>query len=288
MELLQLKYFCDAAKNEKFSQTAKNFLVPVSNISQSIKRLEKELEVELFDHKGNRVTLNNDGRRFYEYVSKSLELLENAKKCISDSDDDFCGDIRLVCANTSKIVSIAIEKFLQKYPNVNFIITQDYDANYDFDILISDIFPKEHGKKILLFEEDIYVVMNKNHRLANADSVTVGELENERFITSTSSPSMKNIIVRGCEEAGFYPNFAIQTHATAYLRRYIAIGLGISFAPTSWTKNFAEDFAFKKLDGLTRKNYAFVPKSNRTRRSVEAFLETLKTEVDSIVKLYEN
>ena len=288
MELLQLRYFCDAAKNEKFSQTAKNFLVPVSNISQSIKRLEKELGVELFDHKGNRVTLNNDGRRFYEYVSKSLKLLENAKKCISDADDDFDSDIRLVCENTSKMVSAAIERFLEKYPNVNFIITQDYDENYDFDVLISDIFPKEHGKKILLFEEDIYVIMNKKHKLTNKNTVTVGDLENERFITSSSSPSMKNIIVKACEEAGFSPNFAIQTHATTYLRRYIDIGLGISFAPTSWTKNFSNNFSFKKLEGLTRKNYAFVPKSNRKRRLVEAFLETLKTEVDSIVKLYED
>lgn len=49
MELLQLKYFCDAAETENFSKTAKKYLVPTSNISQSIKRLERELGVELFD-----------------------------------------------------------------------------------------------------------------------------------------------------------------------------------------------------------------------------------------------
>ena len=43
MELLQLKYFRDAAETENFSATAKNFGVPASDISQSIKRLEKEL-----------------------------------------------------------------------------------------------------------------------------------------------------------------------------------------------------------------------------------------------------
>ncbi|MBR2431832.1 MAG: LysR family transcriptional regulator, partial [Clostridia bacterium] len=42
MELLQLKYFCDAAETQNFSKTAKKYLVPTSNISQSIKRLEKE------------------------------------------------------------------------------------------------------------------------------------------------------------------------------------------------------------------------------------------------------
>ena len=86
MELLQLKYFCDAAQTEKFSQTAKNFFVPVSNISQSIKRLEKELGTELFYHKGNRVSLNNDGKQFYSSVSHALALIDNAKACCNGSD----------------------------------------------------------------------------------------------------------------------------------------------------------------------------------------------------------
>ena len=55
MELLQLKYFCDAAETENFSKTAEKYLVPTSNISQSIKRLEKELDTELFEHRANRI-----------------------------------------------------------------------------------------------------------------------------------------------------------------------------------------------------------------------------------------
>ena len=57
MELLQLKYFCNAAETENLSKTAKKYLVPTSNISQSIKRLEKELGCELFEHSTNKITL---------------------------------------------------------------------------------------------------------------------------------------------------------------------------------------------------------------------------------------
>ena len=284
MELLQLKYFCDAAKTEIFSQTAKNFFVPVSNISQSIKRLEKELEVELFNHKGNKVTLNNVGKQFYAYVSQALALLENGKMCISDLHDNVSGDIHLVCANSTKFVTPAIEKFIKKYPNVNFIINQDYDEDCNFDILISDKFPREHSKKLLLFEEEIYVAMNKNHPLASKNDLTINDLENERFIALTSSPSMKTLMIKACEEAGFYPNFAIQTYATSYLCRYIGLGLGISFAPASWTKSISSELEFKKINGLTRKNYAFLPKAPYTRRCVEAFLEILKNEVSEMKK----
>ena len=48
MEMLQLRYFYDSARTESFSKTAKKYMVPVSSVSASIKRLEKELDTELF------------------------------------------------------------------------------------------------------------------------------------------------------------------------------------------------------------------------------------------------
>jgi DNA-binding transcriptional LysR family regulator len=45
MELLQLKYFCDAAQTENFSRTAEKFSVPVPGVTQSIKRLKRSWEI---------------------------------------------------------------------------------------------------------------------------------------------------------------------------------------------------------------------------------------------------
>jgi len=275
MELLQLKYFCDCAQTEKFSQTAKKFLVPVSNISQSVKRLEKELGVELFVHLGNRVTLNNNGKKFYEYVSKALNLLESGKASVSDSEENFSGDIRLVCVTNYKMVSMAIEAFLVKHPNVNFIIYHKQEENMKFDILISDTPPSEHSQKMLLIDEEMLIAINKNHPLVNKPDLSVSDLENERFITLSTSGSIKNITVSTCNEAGFMPNITIQTYSTEYIRRYVKMGLGISFVPASWGKKYSDIIAFKKVGNLRRKTYAFLPKENYTKRAVKLFLEIL-------------
>ena len=82
MELLQLKYFCDAAESENFSKTAKKFGVPASNISQSIHRLEKEFGITFFDRTANRIKLNRQGKIFYEDTRKALLLLEGVKEKI--------------------------------------------------------------------------------------------------------------------------------------------------------------------------------------------------------------
>ena len=65
MEILQLLYFCSAAETENFAQTAKVYGVPATSISQSVRRLEKELEVTLFDRVANGVKLNERGKVFY-------------------------------------------------------------------------------------------------------------------------------------------------------------------------------------------------------------------------------
>ena len=70
MELLQLKYFCHAAESENFSVTAKAFSIPASNISQTVKRLENELGTTLFTRNANRISLNAQGKEFYEAIKK--------------------------------------------------------------------------------------------------------------------------------------------------------------------------------------------------------------------------
>ena len=85
MELLQLKYFCDSATTENFSQTAKKFGVPPSDVSQSIRRLERELGVGLFIRRANSIGISEYGREFYARASKALSLLEEAKAILKEA-----------------------------------------------------------------------------------------------------------------------------------------------------------------------------------------------------------
>lgn len=276
MEFLQLKYFCDAAKTENFSRTAKKFIVPTSNISRAIRCLEKELGCELFEHKVNKVVLNYEGERFYASASQALSLLEAAKMRIADRGEELGGDIRLICLNNRRTVTVAIEKFIQKYPDVKFIIHHNLDADDDFDIFISDMCPYEYDRKILLVDEEICVAVSRDHPLAKRASVSVSDLEKERFITMTAGNSIQKITVNACADAGFAPDIAIQTDDPFYLRKYVEMGLGIAFVPTnSWSGLFPENIVLKKLEHIRRKTYAFLPKGKYTKRSAELFLQAL-------------
>ena len=277
MDLLQLKYFCNAAETENFSKTAKKFLVPTSNISQSIKRLENELGCELFEHRINKILLNSVGKRFYDNVSQALLLLESARERTIEKGEALQGDIYIICLSNRRKVTNAIEAFTQKHPQVNFFIHHSIDAEQDFDIFISDICPYEYSKKILIVDEEICVAMNKNHPLASETDFSISALENERFITMTPNSSLHRITVDTCTNAGFAPNIAIQTDDPFYLRKYIEMGLGIAFVPSnSWLGLFSENIVLKKADNIRRKTYVFLPRRKHLKRSVEMFLQVLK------------
>ena len=79
MELLQLKYFKDAAELENFSKAAKKNMVPQPSISYAIKKLEDELGVLLFDRNGRKIFLNENGEYVYQKVSSILNTVENAR-----------------------------------------------------------------------------------------------------------------------------------------------------------------------------------------------------------------
>ena len=133
----------------------------------------------------------------------------------------------------------------------------------------------------MLEDEEIYVIMNKNHPLANKAKISVSDLENEHFITLTATSSLKGIMISECEKAGFSPTFTVQTYSTASLRKYIEMGVGISFVPAYWAEKYSTDFAFKKVDGISRKTYAFMSKKKCVPQCVEAFFQMLKAEIES-------
>ena len=76
MELLQLRYFYESAKNENFAKTAEKYMVPPSSVSASVKRLEDELGCKLFDRRSNRITLNENGMQLQNSLSVIFDELD--------------------------------------------------------------------------------------------------------------------------------------------------------------------------------------------------------------------
>ena len=84
MELLQLYYFQVTARFQHISKAAACLHITQPALSQTIKRLEKELETELFDRVGKEIVLNEKGEILLKYANSVLSSVESAKAELAD------------------------------------------------------------------------------------------------------------------------------------------------------------------------------------------------------------
>ncbi len=277
MEILQLRYFCDAAEEENFSRTAHKYDVPPSNISQTVHRLEDELGVKLFDRSPNKISLNEPGRRFYAKVKAALSTLDDACREIYDTSDDIQTEIKLRVCTNRRIVTVAIEKFKELYPYVNFTLSHSYNDEGDYDLIVSDVTPNEKDlTKELLITEKILVAAKKGNVKSGMEIKDISSLKGERFITMNEKSSLCNITEQLCHKAGFEPNIVIKSEDPYYVRRYIELGLGIAFVPAfSWQGQFSEEIECMDICNHTRETYVFYDSKRYMPKAVAKFKDIL-------------
>lgn len=110
MKFIQLRYFCAVCKYGSFSNAAKNLFITQPAIAQSIRELESEFNIRLFDRCNNRLVLTDEGRWLFE---KSEELLLRA--------DEISNELRARSQN-KQVVKIGVAPMLGNvyfYPLIN-------------------------------------------------------------------------------------------------------------------------------------------------------------------------
>lgn len=84
MELLQLKYFCEAAHTQNITKAAEKLCISQPSLSKTISRLEEQLGAPLFDRNGKRIALNDFGKCFLIHAERCLGELENGIKEVKE------------------------------------------------------------------------------------------------------------------------------------------------------------------------------------------------------------
>lgn len=277
MELLQLQYFCNAAETENFSKTARNYGVPTSNISQSIHRLEDELSTTLFDRSSNKIFLNEQGKLLYSNVKTALMLIYDAKTKLCDQEK-ISGEIKILAETNRRIVTQAIERFQKNYSDVIFFINHSSEDTTDkYDLIISDkILEQKNFTKHLLVVDKLLLAMKKDNPLANNSQISVKDLENEKFITMSNTSGLYKLTNEICHAEGFTPNIVIQSDDPDYIRKYIEMGLGISFVPSlSWKGTFSENVECRQVFNIKRYTFAYLNTQKYISKATLTFLDTL-------------
>ncbi|MBQ8372237.1 MAG: LysR family transcriptional regulator [Clostridia bacterium] len=278
MELLQLKYFCDAAMTENFSQTAKSFMLPPSAISQSVRRLEEELGVKLFVRRANRVTLSAEGAIFYKGAKGALDALSAARSALRDRDGEITGEVHLFIGCNRRTVLSAIERYRHLYPGVTFMLDHGTQTNPEsYDLIISDRVIAETGMlRRHLVRERLCIAVNESLAPTNSGELSLSDFKDCGFISMHRGSSLYLCTVEACQRHGFEPNIVIESDDPVYVRRYLELGMGVSLVPTfSWRGLFSDGIRLIDVGDIFRDTYIYSRRQEYVPKCVKLFEDML-------------
>ena len=252
MELLQLRYFKDAAELENFSAVAEKNMVPQPSISKTIKKLEAELGVSLFDRNGKHITLNGNGKFFYEKVSAALgELNEGI-----DHFKNINTNIVLYPQAGARFISLLIADFLTTKEKI-YLSTVNYSSdlnnNYDFTFMQTNV-DMSGFEYINLMDDEIICIASDSHPLASKKIISLEDIKDENYIAHYSSMNLRVFTDAFCrEQGGFTPRVVYETNDYLALRYLISQNRGIGLMP----KTFFELQPAKNIVSLELKEKAY-------------------------------
>ncbi len=264
MEFLQLKYFRHAAKTENFSHTAAAFMVPTSSISASIKKLESELNVRLFNRSANRLSLSENGKLFLKTVDTIFNELEKTRNNMSYIGGLPAGKIDMLIVTNRYLVIKRLAGFRNQYPNIDFSIDFGNDTNYSrYDLIITDtIFENKDFEQTDFIEEEIMLAVHKTNPLSSRKQVNMSMLENEKFLCLYPKQSLRTITDDLFKQARISPSIIVECDDPKCIREFLKMGMGVSLVPAvSWQNQLDSAISLIRINnGIYRSSKIYINK----------------------------
>lgn len=235
MELQQLQYFLVAAKYEHITKAANSLHIAQPALSQSIKRLEAELGVKLFDRKKGGIALSDSGKLLVEELKPIMKSLDSLPKKLAETAGRQNRTIHLNVLAASILVTNSIIAYKAKHPEVNFQFVQS-QSSMDYDLCITAMLHRRNrSTNQIMLEEDFFLAVPASSKYAEYKEIDLAEVSEEGFIVMADTRPIRNICDQFCLEAGFAPDIVFESMNFEAVRSLISAGLGVGFWPEySW------------------------------------------------------
>jgi len=211
LDIQQLRFFQAIIVHKRLTTAARKLHISEPALSQSIKRLENELGVELFDRVGRNIVLNEYGKIFNKHVTEVLYSLRNAQAELENLAGKDSNSVT-ICWNYSGYMEKLLLQYIDDNPHISVnqyqvpeeLINEELLKPY-CDFVIGDPdYPENSSFKKLLFPDlKWYLAIPSDHPLANDPSPRLAQFADDFFSVISLTPGHMLMTQSLCERAGF-------------------------------------------------------------------------------------
>lgn len=241
MEIHQLRYFCAVAKTGSFTRAAQREHLAQPSLSQQVKKLEDELGTRLFDRLGRTVRLTSFGEAFLPRAEAILRQLADAKQEIEEMSGTERG--KLVIGSIPTVapyfLPTCLATFNRKFPQIRVTVVEEFTTDLldrleggalDLALLALPVAGSNFLSQEVLCER-LYVVVPRDHRLANQTKVHLKQVEKDPFLLLKEGHCFRDNTLSACGRARLDPNVVFESGQFTTILAMVAAGTGVSVVP---------------------------------------------------------
>ena len=216
-----------------------------SAVSQHLSALQRETGLRLIERRGRGIEPTAAGRTLAQEAGRVFETLSGVEGVVGDLRAGRVGSLSIsyfASAGAAWIPPL-VAGLMQEFPDLRLdlrLIELLGEGHPDPDL---DIFVGPAGEHLRdrdgqahvhhLLDDPYVVVVPVDHPLAEREDIALGELAHERWVDNDFSRGFcRQVILDACTEAGFTPDFRIETHDYPTAVSFVAAGVGVTVLPT--------------------------------------------------------
>jgi LysR family transcriptional regulator, cys regulon transcriptional activator len=260
VKLQQLRYICEVARRGlNVTTAAERLFTAQSGISTQIRLLEEELNTQIFERHGKRLTgITQAGEAIIAMAERILTETENIRQVAQQLNDESKGTLSIATTHTQAYHALpnAITQFSERYPDVKLRIHQG-DSQQIYDMLLNrtaDVAvttaTKNIPKELVMLpyrEWHLAVITPPDHPLLQEAELSLEALAQYPLITYDHEVAGRAAINQAFTDAGLLTNIALTALDSDIIKKYVKLGMGVGLiAETALDKD--EDTGISVLE----------------------------------------
>jgi DNA-binding transcriptional LysR family regulator len=241
VELRDLRVLVAVVEAGGVTRAAGGLNLVQSAVSQSIARLERELDVELLERRPDGVRPTAAGRELVGFAETLLDTAARAERAMAAHREAVQGVLRvgMLQSLTPLVLGDLLRRLNRSCPEVTVEVTEGLRGEllggvrrHSLDLAVVWVGPDEHALPIEAGASiPLVAVVAPEHRLAGAGEVELSALAEDRWVGFPRGGPSHRWIRDAASEAGFEPRIEAIVETFAELIAFVEAGLGTTLMP---------------------------------------------------------
>ncbi len=241
MDLRKIEAFCLVVELKSFTRAAEALLLSQPTVSGHVQSLESELGHKLLDRLGRQVEPTPAGRLLYRYGRRILVTTRRAVEAMEQFSGRIAGRLLLGSSTIpgTYILPGLIGRFHLRYPEVRTTLRITGSRSIAREVLAGELELGVVGAQWNeaglewreIFADELVVAVQKGHRLAMQDTVTLRDVVQEPFILREQESGTRKVFAEALKVHGMTENDlhgVAEIGSTAAIKEAVKAGVGVS------------------------------------------------------------